>query len=212
MRIATIEKVFNLLSKDYPTPKTELKYINHYTFLISVMLSAQATDVSVNKATKKLFKIVKNSKEMIELGEANLKKYIKTIGLYNAKAKNIIRLSKIILSKYNNKIPKDFESLISLPGVGNKTASVYQNSILNIPRIAVDTHVFRVSNRIGLTKSKTADLTQICLVRVVPKKWLMTAHHILILHGRQICKARKPLCNICSVNKICHYRRGNLKS
>jgi len=212
MRIATIEKVFNLLSKDYPNPQTELKYINHYTFLISVVLSAQATDISVNKATKKLFKIVKNSKDMVELGETNLKKYIKTIGLYNAKAKNIIKLSKILLNKYNNKIPKGFESLISLPGVGNKTASVYQNSILNVPRIAVDTHVFRVSNRIGLTKSKTADLTQICLERIVPKKWLMTAHHILIFHGRQICKARKPLCDICSVNKICHYRRGNLKS
>ena len=182
MRIATIEKVFNLLSKDYPNPQTELQYINHYTFLISVILSAQATDISVNKATKELFKIVKNSKEMVELGETNLKKYIKTIGLYNAKAKNIIKLSKILLSKYDNKIPKDFESLVSLPGVGNKTASVYQNSILNVPRIAVDTHVFRVSNRIGLTKSKTTDLTQICLERIVPKKWLMTAHHILFLH------------------------------
>ena len=212
MRIATIEKVFNLLSKDYPNPQTELKYLNHYTFLISVILSAQATDISVNKATKELFKIVKNSKEMVELGETNLKKYIKTIGLYNAKAKNIIKLSKILLSKHNNKIPNDFESLISLPGVGNKSASVYQNSILNVPRIAVDTHVFRVSNRIGLTKSKTADLTQIYLERIVPKKWLMTAHHILILHGRKICKARKPLCDICSVKKNCYYRRGYLQS
>ena len=209
MRITTIEKVFNLLSKDYPNSKTELKYINHYTFLISVMLSAQATDVSVNKATKKLFKIVKNSKQMVELGETNLKKYIKTIGLYNAKAKNIIKLSKILLNKYNNRIPKDFKALISLPGVGNKTASVYQNSILNVPRIAVDTHVFRVSNRIGLTKTRTADSTQICLERVVPKKWLMIAHHILIFHGRRICKARKPLCNICSINKICYYNRDN---
>ena len=207
MRIKTIEKVFNLLSKDYPNPKTELKYINQYTFLISVILSAQATDISVNKATIKLFKIVKNSKEMIELGETNLKKYIKTIGLYNVKAKNIIKLSKILLSEYNNKIPKDFKTLISLPGVGNKTASVYQNSILNIPRIAVDTHVFRVSNRIGLTKSNSADRTQICLERIVPKKWLITAHHILIFHGRKICKSKNPLCNICSVNKICHYKR-----
>ena len=212
MKIATIEKVFNLLSKDYPSPQTELKYVNQYTFLISVMLSAQATDISVNKATKKLFKIVKNSKQMLELGETNLKKYIKTIGLYNAKAKNIIRLSKILLDKYNNKIPKDFKALISLPGVGNKTASVYQNSILHMPRIAVDTHVFRVSNRIGLTKTRTADLTQICLERVVPKKWLMTAHHILILHGRRICKSRKPLCNICSVNKICYYNKDNSQS
>ena len=212
MRIATIEKVFNLLSKDYPSPQTELKYINHYTFLISVMLSAQATDISVNKATKKLFKIVKNSKQMIDLGETNLKKYIKTIGLYNAKAKNIIKLSKILLNQYNNKIPKDFKALISLPGVGNKTASVYQNSILNVPRIAVDTHVFRVSNRIGLTKTRTADLTQICLERAVPKQWLMIAHHILIFHGRRICKAKKPLCNICSVNKICYYNKGSLQS
>ena len=212
MRITTIEKVFNLLSKDYPNPQTELKYINQYTFLISVVLSAQATDISVNKATKKLFKIVKNSKEMVKLGEINLKKYIKTIGLYNAKAKNIIKLSKIIISKYNNKIPKDFESLISLPGVGNKTASVYQNSILNVPRIAVDTHVFRVSNRIGLTKSKTADSTQICLEKIVPKKWLMKAHHILIFHGRKICKAKNPLCNICSINKFCYYKRNNSKS
>ena len=212
MRIATIEKVFNLLSKDYPSPKTELKYINKYTFLISVILSAQATDISVNKATKKLFKIVKNSKQMVELGETNLKKYIKTIGLYNAKAKNIIKLSKILLNKYKNKIPKDFKTLISLPGVGNKTASVYQNSILHMPRIAVDTHVFRVSNRIGLTKSKTANLTQICLEKVVPKKWLMTAHHILIFHGRRVCRAKKPLCNICSVKKICYYKRYNPKS
>ena len=211
MRVATIEKIFNLLSKDYPNPKSELKYVNHYTFLISVVLSAQATDISVNKATKELFKVVKNSKQMVELGETNLKKYIKTIGLYNAKAKSIIKLSKILLSRYNNKIPKDFESLISLPGVGNKSASVYQNSILNMPRIAVDTHVFRVSNRIGLTKSKSANLTQISLERIIPKKWLMTAHHILIFHGRQICRARKPLCDLCSLNKICYYRRGNLQ-
>ncbi len=212
MRVKTIEKVFQLLSKDYPNPQTELKYINKYTFLISVILSAQATDNSVNKATKHLFKIVKNPKEMIELGEINLKKYIKTIGLYNIKAKNIIKLSKILVNQYNNKIPKDFETLTSLPGVGNKTASVYQNSILNVPRIAVDTHVFRVSNRVGLTKSRTADLTQIYLERFVPKKWLMTAHHILIFHGRKICKAKNPLCNICPVNKICYYNQNNSQS
>ena len=211
MRTTTIEKVFNLLSKDYPNPQTELKYINQYTFLISVLLSAQATDISVNKATKKLFKIVKNSKEMVELGESNLKEYIKTIGLYNVKAKNIIKLSKILINKYNNKIPKNFKELISLPGIGNKTASVYQNSILNMPRIAVDTHVFRVSNRIGLTKSRTTDSVQTYLERIVPKKWLMIAHHILIFHGRRICKARKPLCNICSVNKICYYNKDKIQ-
>ena len=212
MKITTIEKVFNLLSKNYPNPKTELKYINQYTFLISVILSAQATDVSVNKVTKKLFKIVKNSKEMVELGETNLKKYIKTIGLYNSKAKNIIKLSKLLTGKYKNKIPKNFKTLVSLPGVGNKTASVYQNSILNMPRIAVDTHVFRVSNRIGMTNSSTADLTQICLEKVVPRKWLMTAHNILIFHGRRICKAKNPLCKICSIKIICYYKRKKLKS
>ena len=205
MKTQTIDKVFNLLAKDYPNPKTELRYINKYTFLISVILSAQSTDISVNKATIKLFQIVKNSSEMIKLGENKLKKYIKTIGLYNSKAKNIINLSKILLEKYNGKIPEDFKELTSLPGIGNKTASVYQNTVLNLPRVAVDTHVFRVSNRIGLSKSKTADLTQICLEKVIPTKWLAKAHHILIFHGRRVCKARKPLCKVCSVNKICHY-------
>ena len=212
MKIKSIKKIFNLLSKDYPNPQTELKYINQYTFLISVILSAQTTDISVNKATKQLFKIVKNSKEMVEFGEVKLKKYIRTIGLYNNKAKNIIKLSNVLLKEYNNKIPKDFKNLISLPGVGNKTASVFQNSILQLPRIAVDTHVFRVSNRVGLTKTKTADATQICLEKIVPKKWLMKAHHILIFHGRKICKAKNPLCNVCSINKFCYYKKNKSKS
>ena len=211
MKTSTIEKVFHLLSIKYPEPKTELQYKNNYTFLISVVLSAQTTDVSVNKVTKDLFKIVKNPKEMIKFGEVNLKKYIKSIGLYNSKAKNLIKLSKILINKYNNKIPKDFHQLTSLPGVGNKTASVYQNTILNIPRIAVDTHVFRVSNRIGLSKTKTTDLTQIQLEKIVPEKWLMTAHHLLILHGRKICKARKPLCRLCSIQKFCLYNNKNFK-
>ena len=154
---------------------------------------------------------MKNPKGMIEFGEVNLKKYIKSIGLYNSKAKNLIKLSKILINKYNNKIPKDFHQLTSLPGVGNKSASVYQNTILNIPRIAVDTHVFRVSNRIGLSKTKTTDLTQIQLEKIVPEKWLMTAHHLLILHGRRICKARKPLCRLCSIKKFCLYNNKNLK-
>ena len=202
-----IDKIFKLLSKEIPHPKTELKYINQYTFLISVVLSAQSTDISVNKATKNLFKIAKNPEEMIKLGENKLKKYIKTIGLYNSKAKNIIKLSKVLVNKYNSKIPKDFKALTSLPGVGNKTASVYQNTILNMPRIAVDTHVFRVSNRIGLTKTKSADDTQSVLEKTVPQKWLMTAHHLLILHGRRICKAQKPLCELCSVYKYCNYKK-----
>ena len=205
MNTHEIDKIFQLLVKDYSNPKTELKYKNQYTFLISVVLSAQSTDISVNKATKDLFKIVKNPKDMVKLGEKNLKKYIKKIGLYNVKAKNIILLSKKLIKKYNSKIPKEFNDLVSLPGVGNKTASVYQNSILKIPRIAVDTHVFRVSNRIGIVSTKTTDKTQIQLEKVVPKKWQMIAHHLLILHGRRICKSQKPLCNHCSVSSFCQH-------
>ena len=202
-------RIFRLLSKENPHPKTELKYINHYTFLISVVLSAQSTDVSVNKVTKNLFKIAKNPKEMADLGEKNLKKFIKTIGLYNSKAKNVILLSKEIIKKYNNKIPEEFDKLVSLPGVGNKTASVYQNSILKLPRIAVDTHVFRVSNRLGIVRTKTADQTQLQLEKIVPKKWKENAHHLLIFHGRRICKSQNPSCDQCFLNKWCFYNQAN---
>jgi len=206
MKQSIIDKIFNNLLKDYPKPKSELKYINKFTFLISVILSAQATDVSVNKVTKDLFKVAKTPQAMINLGEKKLKKYIKTIGLFNAKAKNIISLSKILVHKFNNNIPQDFRELISLPGVGNKTASVYQNAILKLPRIAVDTHVFRVSNRIGIVNTQTTDLTQIKLEKVVPKKWLLNAHHLLILHGRRVCKSRNPLCKSCSIFHLCKYK------
>jgi len=204
-----IKKIFIKLAKNYENPKSELKSKNNFTFLISVVLSAQATDVSVNNATKELFKIVKNPKDMIKLGEKKLKKYIKTIGLYNAKAKNIISLSNKLIDNFNSNIPEKFEDLISLPGVGNKTASVYQNAILKLPKIAVDTHVFRVSNRLGLVKTKTADQTQTELEKTVPKKWLMNAHNLLILHGRRVCKAQKPLCNICFVQKNCLFLSKN---
>ena len=209
MKVSTINKVFELLSKKYSNPKTELKYINSYTFLISVVLSAQATDVSVNNATKELYKFVKTPNEMIQLGETNLKKYIKKIGLYNVKAQNIIKLSNILINNYNSKIPKDFNILVSLPGVGNKTASVYQNTILKLPRVAVDTHVFRTSNRLGLAKTRSPDLTQIQLEKIIPKKWLMTAHHLLIFHGREVCKAQRPLCHVCSIQHFCHYKKNN---
>ena len=178
-KIWKIDKLFQLLMKDYPNPKTELKYKNQFTFLISVVLSAQSTDVSVNKATKNLFKIARNPEEMVKLGEKNLRRYIKKIGLYNSKAKNIILLSKKLIKKYKSKIPKEFNELISLPGVGNKTASVYQNTILKMPRIAVDTHVFRVSNRIGIVSAKTTDLTQIQLEKIVPKKWQMMMYKLI---------------------------------
>ncbi len=200
-----INKIFGNLSKNISNPSTELKYKNPFTFLISVVLSAQATDKSVNSATKELFKVVKNPKDVVSLGERKLKSYIKTIGLYNSKAKNIINLSKILIKDYNNRIPEEFDFLTSLPGVGNKTASVYQNEILNIPRIAVDTHVFRVSNRIGLVKTNNPDDTQKKLESIIPKKWLKSAHHLLILHGRYTCKSQKPLCGDCIIFKQCGY-------
>jgi len=209
---ASINTIYNKLRKEIGEPKTELNYRNPFTFLVSVVLSAQATDKSVNSATKDLFKVVKSPKDMIELGEKKLKKYIKTIGLYNSKAKNIIKLSKILIDKYNNRIPKNFDSLIALPGVGNKTASVYQNEILNIPRIAVDTHVFRVSNRLGLVKTKNPDATQKELESIIPKKWLKSAHHLLILHGRYTCKSQNPLCGKCSIIKLCNYKKKNEKN
>ena len=202
---SSINSVYKTLAKKIGVPKTELNYRNPYTFLISVVLSAQATDKSVNAATKDLFKVVKTPKEMVVLGERKLKDYIKTIGLYNSKAKNIINLSKILIKDHNSKVPKDFKNLTNLPGVGNKTASVYQNEILNIPRVAVDTHVFRVSNRIGLVKTKTADQTQEVLERITPKKWLKTAHHLLILHGRYTCKSQKPMCDQCVITTHCLY-------
>ena len=206
---SSINFVYRTLAKKIGEPKTELNYRNAYTFLVSVVLSAQATDKSVNSATKDLFKTVKTPKDMVALGEKKLKNYIKTIGLYNSKAKNVINLSKILIKNYQSKIPSDFKDLTSLPGVGNKTASVYQNEILDIPRIAVDTHVYRVSNRLGLAKTKTADETQETLEQITPKKWLKTAHHLLILHGRYTCKSQNPLCDQCKVIRLCNYNNKN---
>ena len=205
---SSINSVYRILEKKIGEPKTELNYRNPYTFLVSVVLSAQATDKSVNNATKDLFKAVKTPKDMVALGERKLKGYIKTIGLYNSKAKNVINLSKILIKDHKSKIPSDFNDLTNLPGVGNKTASVYQNEILDIPRIAVDTHVYRVSNRVGLAKTKTADQTQEILEQITPKKWLKTAHHLLILHGRYTCKSQKPMCDQCVITKHCVYLKN----
>ena len=205
---SSINSVYRILAKKIGEPKTELNYRNPYTFLVSVVLSAQATDKSVNNGTKDLFKVVKTPKDMVALGERKLKGYIKTIGLYNSKAKNVINLSKILIKDHKSKIPSDFNDLTNLPGVGNKTASVYQNEILDIPRIAVDTHVYRVSNRLGLVKTKTADQTQEILEQITPKKWLKTAHHLLILHGRYTCKSQKPMCDQCVITKHCLYLKN----
>lgn len=206
MNKAKINSIFEFFSNNNPHPKTELEFVNNYTLLVAVVLSAQATDVSVNKATKALFQKVDTPEKMLLLGEAGLKQYIKTIGLFNAKAKNVILLSKKLIDEYDSEVPDDFEKLKSLPGVGIKTANVVLNCAFGHPTIAVDTHVFRVSNRIGLVHTKTADETGDKLIKAIPKKWQMHAHHWLILHGRYVCKARKPDCKNCSIYEFCEYK------
>lgn len=203
MKKSDIDKIFSILQKQNPLPKTELEYKNNYTLLVAVVLSAQSTDVGVNKATKKLFAVADTPEKMLGLGEEELKKYISTIGLYNTKAKNIIALSRILLEKYNSTVPEDLEILQSLPGVGRKTANVILNCAFGHSTIAVDTHVFRVSNRLGIVHEKDVLKTELALLKAIPKKWQQHAHHWLILHGRYICVARKPKCEICSLNNYC---------
>ncbi len=210
MKKEDISNIFEIFKGQNPAPKTELNYVNDYTLLVAIALSAQTTDIAVNKATDKLFKIVKSPQEMLKLGEEKLKSYIKNIGLYNAKAKNIIKLSETLIEKYNSKIPKDFEALKGLAGVGTKTANVFLNCFYNEPVIAVDTHVFRVANRIGLVKTKNADDTAEKLNKIIPKEYKLYAHHWLILHGRYICKARKPDCKKCLINKFCKFKEKTL--
>ncbi len=211
MNKAKINAIFQIFSDNNPHPKTELESVNNYTLLVAVVLSAQATDVGVNKATRGLFKVADTPEKMLKLGEDGLKSYIKTIGLFNAKAKNVIALSKKLVEEYNSEVPEDFEKLKSLPGVGVKTANVVLNCAFGHPTIAVDTHVFRVSNRIGLVKTKTADATGDKLLKVIPKEWQMHAHHWLILHGRYICKARKPECYRCPIIALCEYDKKVLQ-
>lgn len=205
-----INKIFTIFKKNNPKPKSELKYNTPFQLLIAVILSAQATDSGVNKATEKLFKDAPTPKKMLDLRLSGLKKYIKSIGLYNTKAKNIIQTCKIIVEKHNSKIPEEREKLEALPGVGRKTANVMLNSAFGHPVIAVDTHIFRVANRIGLTHAKTREKTEKQLYEVIPKKYQHDAHHWLILHGRYICIARKPKCYTCSIVKYCEYEPKNL--
>lgn len=205
-----IEKIFTIWHQNNNSPKTELYYINDYTLLVAVVLSAQATDIGVNKATKTLFEIADSAPKMLELGEEGLKKYISSIGLYNSKAKNIIKLSKQLITNYNNKIPQNLKELQNLAGVGRKTANVVLNCAFNMPTIAVDTHVFRVANRIGIVNEKDVVKTEFALLKKIPKKWLMNAHHWMILHGRYICIARKPKCDICQIAKYC--QKNNIKN
>ena len=194
---------YRLLAEDDPEP--ELDYRNEFTLLVAVVLSAQATDVGVNKATKELFKRVDTPAKMVELGEAKLREHIRTIGLYRNKAKNVIGLSERLIAEHGGRVPRDRESLISLPGVGRKTANVVLNIAFGEPTIAVDTHIFRVSNRTGLAPGKDVDVVERGLERRTPARWKQHAHHWLILHGRYICKARKPECWRCPVADICKF-------
>jgi endonuclease-3 len=200
-----IEELFTILSSLNPHPTTELKYLNSFTLLIAVVLSAQSTDQGVNKATCTLFEIADTPEKMLLLGEENLQQYIKSIGFYRTKARNIIALSKILVEEYKSQVPHRFEDLIRLPGVGRKTANVILNTVFNQPTLAVDTHVFRVSNRTGLAIGKTPADVEERLLKNVPKRFLLHAHHWLILHGRYICKALKPQCSVCPIQHLCHY-------
>ncbi len=202
-----IKALFKKLQKQNPEPKGELESVNTYTLLVAVVLSAQATDVGVNKATKTLFKKVKTPKAMIKLGEENLKEYIKTIGLYNGKAKNIIKLSEQLIADHKSEVPEDMNSLINLAGVGRKTANVVLSMEFGHHTIAVDTHVSRISNRIGLANGKKPDDIEQQLLKVIPKEFLKHAHHWLILHGRYICKARKPNCAECIIKNLCEFEK-----
>ena len=206
MKKADIEGFFAALKAERPEPKGELDYVNGYTLLVAVVLSAQATDVGVNKATKKLFAVADTPQKMLDLGEARLKEHIKTIGLFNNKAKNVIALSRTLLEQHGGDVPQDREALEKLPGVGRKTANVVLNMAFGEPTIAVDTHIFRISNRTGLAPGKTPLAVEKKLEKVVPDAYRLHAHHWLILHGRYVCKARKPDCPACVVQDFCGFK------
>jgi len=206
MNKADREEFFRRLAEDNPEPKGELDYTNPYTLLVAVALSAQATDIGVNKATKALFAIISTPQEMLDLGEAGLKDHIKTIGLYNSKAKNVMKAAQMLVNNHDGVVPNDQVELEKLPGVGRKTANVVRSMAWGVPTIAVDTHVFRMGNRTGMATGKTPLEVEKKLLKVIPKHYLFHAHHWLILHGRYICKARKPDCAKCKVYDLCKYK------
>ena len=203
MKLADIDRCFELLSRRQPEPQTELHFTDPYTLLVAVALSAQATDVGVNRATKGLFGAAKTPAAMVALGVDGVKHHIRTIGLFNTKAKNVVKLSQMLLTLHNGAVPADRAALEALPGVGRKTANVVLNEAFGQPTIAVDTHIFRLSNRTRMAPGKTPDLVEAELVRRVSDKWKKGAHHWLILHGRHVCKARKPDCVACVINNLC---------
>jgi len=210
MKDADVVEFFRRLEERNTEPRGELDYINPYTLLVAVVLSAQATDVGVNKATGPLFKVADTPEKMLTLGEAGVRDYIKTIGLFNTKAKNVIGLSKILIEEHGGVVPPDRDMLVKLPGVGRKTANVVLNIAFGQPTIAVDTHIFRVSNRTGLAPGKDVAAVEKKLEKAVPEKYRLHAHHWLILHGRYVCKARKPDCPVCVVSDLCAYKAKTL--
>ena len=210
MKSGEINSLFKNLSKVIKNPRSDLKYKNKFTLLVSVVLSAQCTDVNVNNVTKDLYKRYNKPKHFVKLGRKKIEVLIKKINFFRNKAKSVYLLSKLLVERHNNKVPKNFENLIALPGVGRKTASVVLNEGFGLPTIAVDTHVFRVSNRTGLAYGKNPDEVQQNLYKVVPKKYLKKAGHLILLHGRHTCKARKPLCKKCVIRKYCDFENKEL--
>jgi endonuclease-3 len=205
MKRKAVDEFFRRLAEQRPDPRSELVFINPYTLLVAVVLSAQATDAGVNKATAPLFKLVDSPQKMLALGEEKLRDHIKTIGLFNTKAKNVMALSRLLVERHGGDVPKNREDLEALPGVGRKTANVVLNVAFAEPTMAVDTHIFRVANRTGLAPGKTPLLVEEGLERAVPARWKQNAHHWLILHGRYVCVARKPRCEACIVSDLCTY-------
>ena len=206
MKRANVVELFRRLRELDPEPTTELKYHTPFELLVSVILSAQATDAGVNKATKKLFPVANTPQKILTLGERGLKKYIATIGLYNAKARNIIAMCRMLIEQHHGEVPRTREALEALPGVGRKTANVILNTVFGEPTIAVDTHIFRVCNRTGLAPGKNVREVEDKLLRVVPEEFRLGAHHWLILHGRYVCVARKPKCPPCPIRDLCAYK------
>ncbi|MBT3655676.1 MAG: endonuclease III [Alphaproteobacteria bacterium] len=210
MRLSDMETVFDVLAARQPDPRTELHFKNPFTLLVAVVLSAQATDVGVNKATGPLFAVADTPEKMVALGEERIRDYVKTIGLFNTKAKNVFALSQLLIDHHNSIVPEDGRALEALPGVGRKTANVVLNEAFGHPTIAVDTHIFRVGNRTGMAPGKDPDAVEKELNRRVPDRFKLGAHHWLILHGRYVCKARKPDCSICSIADYCLYAQKTI--
>jgi len=206
MKKENVIEFFSRLRANNPEPKGELEHTNPFTLLVAVVLSAQATDKGVNKATPELFAKADTPEKMVALGEEVIRNHIKTIGLYKAKAKNVYKLSQILIDEYSSQVPEDRDELVKLPGVGRKTANVVLNMAFGHHTMAVDTHVFRVGNRTGLAKAKSVEETERKMIKAIPDEFMLHAHHWLILHGRYICKARKPDCGDCPVIDLCSYK------